>query len=122
MWAAEELLRASGIPYVIVRAGEMRAEPGGTAKIEVASAYAPAIPAGASTTAMDVADTVVTCLVMEEILAKAIARAGGGAPPNLPRVKDQLTIDVWNNAFEPAPADQFTALVKSIATLPADGQ
>ena len=49
---------------------------------------------------LDVADTVVTCLVMEEILAKAMAR--GGELPNLPRVKDQLTIDVWNNDFEPA--------------------
>ena len=51
MWAAEELLRASGIPYVIVRPGKIRQEPGGAAKIEVASAYAPAMPAGATTTA-----------------------------------------------------------------------
>jgi len=69
---------------------------------------------------MDVADALVTCLVMDEILAKAKAR--GGALPNLPLVKDQLTFDVWNNDFETAPADAFTVLVKALATLPADGQ
>ena len=119
MWSAEDMLRASGIPYVIVRAAEVKAVPGGSAKIEVASSYAGAMPAGTTTTAMDVADTVVTCLVMDQILAKAMAR--GGEVPNLPQVKSQLTVDVWNSPSEPVPADQFTGLVKAIATLPADG-
>ena len=120
MWSAEDMIRASGIPYVIVRATEVRAEPGGSSKIEVASSYAGAMPGGTTTTTMDIADTVVTCLVMDEILAKAKAR--GGDLPNLPQVKSQLTIDVWNNPSEPAPADQFTALVKALATLPGDGE
>ena len=70
MWSAEEVLRASGFPYVIVRPTRILAEPGGSQKIEVASSYAGAMPAGVSTTAMDVADAVVTCLVMDEIFAK----------------------------------------------------
>ena len=45
MWDAEELLRASGIPYVIVRPSTVVAVPGGTSKIEVGSSYAGLMPA-----------------------------------------------------------------------------
>ena len=48
--------------------------------------------------------------------------AQGGQMPNLPRVKDQMTVDVWNAAGEAAPADQFTDLVKALAIQPADGE
>merc|ERR1712216_52360 len=120
MWSAEDLLRSSGIPYVIVRPAQVRSEPGGAERICLASSYGSEMPAGSCTTAMDVADALVTCLVMDQILAKAKAR--GGELPNLPRVKEQLTIDVWNDPSQQLAADTFTELVKTIAVQPADGQ
>jgi len=78
----EALLRASGLPYAIVRApAKLVSTDQSTAGIALCSPAAGAAPPpAASVTALDLAEVVATLLLMDEIAAKADARGARPLP------------------------------------------
>eukprot|EP00287_Rhodomonas_sp_CCMP768_P030952 CAMPEP_0202854716 /NCGR_PEP_ID=MMETSP1389-20130828/91145_1 /ASSEMBLY_ACC=CAM_ASM_000865 /TAXON_ID=302021 /ORGANISM="Rhodomonas sp., Strain CCMP768" /LENGTH=376 /DNA_ID=CAMNT_0049533313 /DNA_START=9 /DNA_END=1139 /DNA_ORIENTATION=+ len=120
---AEQALRTSGLPYVILRPAQLSEVVGGELEIEVMAATdgTSVTAADTSVTPMDFAQVAVTVLLMDDVSARAEQRAAeSGQPvPNLPRAKPNLTLNVANRPSR-VEGDQFSALVKAIATQPAD--
>mmetsp|Transcript_47681 Transcript_47681/g.113501 ORF Transcript_47681/g.113501 Transcript_47681/m.113501 type:complete len:297 (-) Transcript_47681:58-948(-) len=116
----EALLRASGMPYAIIRgpAKVVDTDDSSTGIALSSPASGTALPSGASITALDLAEVVTTVLLMEEVAAKADAR--GGEVPNIPRVPRAVTIDVCNAGAPVSDQQLFPTLVRAIASLPSD--